>query len=220
MQSISIVAPKKKTRKEDPIAIAKGNSKLGKIPNISLPPGITCQMRCKFCYALKFYKWKSVRKAWDKNYEFYSKYPGIYFLEIEKFLNKYKPILFRYHVGGDIVDFIYFEQMVEMARKHRSINFTVYTKKFDLLESYLQTDTIPDNLIVLLSTAPNYFPDKNLNTFRKTWITGLNDPEYDKLIPNDAFMCPSGVSSNTIHCDKCKVCYSKRDKRDVIFKLH
>ena len=58
------------------IHISDKNSKLGRIPNISLTPGITCSPEaCKTClkggcYALKAYRqYKRTRTAWDENTE-------------------------------------------------------------------------------------------------------------------------------------------------------
>ena len=66
------------------MAISRGNSKLGKVPNISLPPVKSCG-NCKQCapdcYALKSYKqYKNVRASWDYNFDLYKSEPGRYFI--------------------------------------------------------------------------------------------------------------------------------------------
>jgi hypothetical protein len=67
------------------IHISKGNSKLGNIPNLSLPPVKACpnskwcfqkELHLK-CYAMKFYIMRPlVKKAWDDNYQLAQENPN------------------------------------------------------------------------------------------------------------------------------------------------
>lgn len=92
------------------VKISRGNSKLGKIPNINLPPVVTCEkgVPCanKECYALKAFKqYKNVRDAWGHNLKVYLENSTHYFESIINQLKKIKNVFrFRWHSSGDIVD--------------------------------------------------------------------------------------------------------------------
>ena len=55
------------------VKISSGNSKLGKIPSVSLPAGATCRSDCECsrkCYAKKLERLrKTVREAYQHNYD-------------------------------------------------------------------------------------------------------------------------------------------------------
>jgi hypothetical protein len=203
------------------LRIIRGNSKLGKIPNISLPPGKTCIAECSFCYARKFYKWKNVKKVWDLNYDLYLNDPERYFSDIFKYINYHNSKRFRFHVGGDIIDQNYLLNMIDLAKKSSKTIFTVYTKKFDLIENLKET---PSNLIILLSASPNHLPSECLTkNFRQAWITGLNDSNYNLILQQkeNLILCPAYKDNNIkITCEKCKMCYDLNNKKDIVFKLH
>ena len=93
------------------VCISKGNIKLGSIPNVNLPPIVTCEsgVPCaqkNGCYALKAYRqYPNVRNAWNNNLNVYSMNPDFYFESICKQLGKMKNLpRFRWHSSGDMVD--------------------------------------------------------------------------------------------------------------------
>lgn len=92
------------------VKISLGNSKIGRIMNINLPPIISCPtgVPCALdrCYALKAYRrYPNVRLAWDSNLSFYKNNPIEFFNNIKIQLEKKKKIKrFRWHSSGDIVD--------------------------------------------------------------------------------------------------------------------
>ena len=55
------------------VSISNGNSKMGKIPSVSLPPILTCPKGtpcAKRCYAKRIYnRYPSVKNAYDKELE-------------------------------------------------------------------------------------------------------------------------------------------------------
>ena len=195
------------------ISISLGNSKLGKIPNISLPPVLTCvkNIPCSIegCYALKFYKmYPSVRNAWDKNLNFFQKNPGDYFVQINNFLKKKNPRLFRWHVGGDIISQTYLDGMKQIATFNPKINFLAYTKNFNL--DYL---SLPNNLNIIVSMWPGIpIPIHLQNILIFSWM----DDGRDTRIPNvDKFICSTD-------CKTCKICWitSNHKYKNIIFKKH
>ena len=91
------------------VKISAGNMKLGKIPNVNLPPIITCAYRVpcmKKCYAMKAYRaYPNARDAWNNNLNIYHMNKEEYFASIIKQLKKIKHFdKFRWHSAGDILD--------------------------------------------------------------------------------------------------------------------
>lgn len=107
------------------VKISLGNTKMGKIPSISLPPIKSCGncSKCsKHCYAKKAYlQYKNTRDAYDRNLAILKNDPQDYFHQIREFINKSynknKPIpCFRWHVAGDILDLNYFDASADFIR--------------------------------------------------------------------------------------------------------
>lgn len=93
------------------VRISAGNTKLGSIPNVNLPPITTCeeQVPCavnKGCYAIKaFRQYPNVRNAWNNNLKVYQLNSNFYFTSIINQLRKIRHLpRFRWHSSGDIVD--------------------------------------------------------------------------------------------------------------------
>ena len=87
--------------------LSPGNIKLGKMPNVSLPPVVTCngcdEYCGKKCYSMKAYSmYPSVRNMWDKNLESAKTNMDQYFSQILAELQaKRKPVkFFRWPVAN------------------------------------------------------------------------------------------------------------------------
>lgn len=151
------------------IHISSGNIKLGKIPNISLPPILTCEKNIpcskEGCYALKIYKLRPiVRNAWDENYKFYINNSNEYFKKISLYIKSKRktPERFRWHVSGDIIDNDYLDGIKEVCFENKETNFLIFTKK------KLDYNLIPNNLTIRFSNWPNYYNDSNLSL--SSWV--------------------------------------------------
>jgi len=136
------------------VKISAGNSKLGSIPSVSLPAGETCRHDCecyKKCYARRLERLRpAVRNAYQHNYELLKSNPTTYWREIEGqiMMSRY----FRFHVSGDIPDADYLEHMVEVADRNRHCGILCFTKKYELVNSFLANGgKIPENLHIILS---------------------------------------------------------------------
>lgn len=138
--------------------ISDGNSKVGRIPNTSFPPGATCRADAPCftsgeCYAIKFYRmYKECRKAWDENLAYYKADPAGYWTDLERTFATARQ--FRYFVSGDIPDAEYFKRMVEAARAFPKCDFLAFTKQFETVNAVMDEmddKTIPDNLHLLFS---------------------------------------------------------------------
>lgn len=195
--------------------ISKGNSKMGKIPNISLPPIVTCngcEDTCADkCYANKFYRmYPSVKKAWDKNLEEYLTNPVKYFASISKQLARLQPKFFRWHVGGDIPNQLYFIGINNVANMYPATKFLLFTKQYATINAYVELrDMLPKNLQIVFSAWPGMQIDNPFN-FKIAW---MQDGTEDR-VPESAFECAGS-------CTECSACFSlNKIDRDVVFHIH
>jgi hypothetical protein len=189
------------------LSISKGNMKLGHIPNLSLPPVVTCRpgVPCAGqCYANKAYRlYPNVKKVWDTNWELWSTNPVDYFGQLQAWLFKHKPEWFRFHVSGDIPDRRYWESLNYTATLFLETKFMLFTKRFDLEFGY-----IPPSLSVVLSMWPGQAIPEHLDHLPKAWCLP------DDRAPASALLCPG-------NCESCGACWSLAQRgQDVAFKLH
>ena len=143
----------KKVNKENRVSISKGNSKMGYIHSVSLPPVITCAKGCacaKKCYAAKLCRLRpNVRKAYERNLRILQNNMDDYFHQVaeDAALQKY----FRFHVSGDIPDMNYLDRMVKLAEDLPGTTFLAFTKQYNFINNYLQYAEIPGNLKIIFS---------------------------------------------------------------------
>lgn len=191
------------------IRIADGNSKLGKVPNISLIPGKdcgNCQSCVKDCYAVKFWRMHpTVRAAWSANSELCHGDRNAYFDGVRAYLADKRPKYFRWHVAGDILDQDYLERMKAIARAFPQTSFLCFTKMHSLRFSRL-----PRNLTVVASMWPGLQPHRNVAKLPKAWMQDGSETR----VPDDAVPCPG-------NCESCGMCWAlPMLERDVVFHKH
>ena len=189
------------------VKISDGNSKLGKIPNISLPPVKACgncEECAKDCYALKFFRmYPTVRNAWSGNWNCYKKSPVDYWDSIRQYLSKKAPKYFRWHVAGDVVDQDYLDKMSEIARDNPDTTFLVFTKMYEL--NYAN---VPDNLSVIISA----WPGKELFNPSGLPVAYMQDGHETRV--ENAIECP-GL------CQTCGMCFQlQKLGKNVVFDKH
>lgn len=135
------------------VSISPGNSKMGAIPSVSLPVGMTCRAcACiKKCYAKKLERLRpAVRNAYLNNLMMLTEEPATYWREVEAavMMNRY----FRFHVAGDIPDSAYLQNMVKIAERNTHCEILCFTKKYDIINTYLASHiSFPTNLHIILS---------------------------------------------------------------------
>jgi len=138
------------------ISISPGNQKMGYIPSISLPPVVTCANGCTCankCYAARLCKIrKTVRNAYQRNLDILTSDPGSFWLQVKAaaMVTKY----FRFHVAGDIPNPEYLQQMTQLARDLPGAKFLAFTKQYSMVNDFLISEDLPENLQVIFSAWP------------------------------------------------------------------
>jgi hypothetical protein len=198
------------------VYVSPGNTKLGKVLNVSLPPIITCRCnapcRNKDCYALKAWRqYPGTRAAWRGNLEAYQRNADDYFDALVVAFKRSKTRLVRYHVGGDVPDETYLAGMLRVARELPKKQFLTFTKQYELLES-LKKIHVPANLNIIASAWPGLeMPAGLVEKFSTAWLRDPNKP--DPRIPADARACPG-------NCASCGVCFGLKAGQSVVFDKH
>lgn len=195
--------------------ISKGNNKMGKIPNISLPPIVTCngcEGTCAGkCYAMKFYRmYPSVKKAWDSNLAEWQEDSTAYFSSITSQLSKLRPKFFRWHVGGDIPSHSYFRGIIVVANTMPTTKFLVFTKQYNFVNWAVDNGVLlPSNLQIVFSAWPG-MEVTNPFHFKVAWM----QDGHETRVPESAFECAGS-------CTECSACFSlDKIDRDVVFHIH
>lgn len=192
------------------LKISEGNNKLGKIANLSMPPGLTCVpgIPClsEGCYAMKAYRlYPNVQNAWTSNLELWESNPGKFFSEFSAWLTKKKPERFRLFTGGDMPSEEFLTQLMFVATNHPETGFLVFTKRYDY-----DYGKMPDNLKVVLSIWPGVKLPTNTDL---PWAWLEEDPRRRKTFPH--YVCPGG-------CDACPhLCWDKLSTgMHLVFQKH
>lgn len=175
------------------ISISEGNKKIGKTPNVSLPPLITCadDAPCrKDCYANNhaYRLYKNTRAAWDRNWELWQTKSGDYWVQIQDYLNYRKPEYFRWHTGGEIPDQRYAQMIATIAALNPSTCFLVYTT----------TDFLNDVYYNNLKVIRSQWIGQTVVTDRRKFVV------LEKGQQTEGFMCPG-------KCESCRECWSDNE---------
>ena len=183
--------------------ISNGNSKIGRVLNVSLVPIETCggciggRCRCwEICYDIKAcVQYVNVIRARVRNTIIAMNDRDRFFDDIDKAMNRRRKNKYlRFHVGGEIPDFDYFCRMVDIAKRHPDFKVWTYTKCYWIVNQYCDQfgrDAIPDNFTIMFSEWRGYDMDNPYNF-----------PEFRVVFKDDAvrpagFYCPG-------NCDICK----------------
>lgn len=181
------------------MAISKGNRKIGRVMNVSLPPLLSCA-NCsgcsKLCYDIKacLQYPDTVIDARMRNLTILQKDREEYFRRINDAISRRRlHKFFRWHVAGDIIDADYFARMVEIARRHPDFKFWTYTKNYAVVNRWVDEngrDAIPANLSVMFSEWRG-MPMDNPHGFPEFRVV------FKDETPPAGFYCPG-------NCDVCK----------------
>lgn len=219
------------------VSISKGNGKMGAIQSVSLPSGITCRpCACmEKCYAKRIERLrKSVRDAYQNNYNILTTEPDVYWREVEAaiMLSRY----FRFHVSGDIPDEEYLDRMVGIAKRNPHCEILSFTKKYEIINDYINKkymDSIAGTTIhpqfYDMSMVTKLVIPQNLHIIFSAWV-GL--PMVNPFSLPEAhvrYRDGSTTASATAHecggnCTECAVtdggCWVLQRGEQVVFNEH
>ena len=207
------------------LTLTRGNTKMGRVLNISLPPPLTCDLSLpcyrKGCYAMRsaYKMYSEVRRAWDGNHAVWRASRSLYEHAVVTAIAKAKPKLFRWHVGGDIPGFAeeadaYIGVVCRIAKAFPALRFWLTTKKHEAVDRAYNRSAIRacPNLSVVLSMWPGL---QCRAVLQKRWPTAwVDDPKNPDLrIPADARRCCG-------HCESCAACWGMKAGESVVFEKH
>ena len=184
-----------KTGKDVRVRISNGNSKMGSVASVSTLPFITCPARCKDtcgadCYAAKLANLRpNVLKSYAINTAIAMYNPGEYWKQINIAVASVR--YFRFHVSGDIMNKVYFDNMVQIAIDNPSTEILCFTKRYEIVNEYINNgNTIPGNMHILFSGWENLAP-KNPHKFPETNIFTTENEIQDnwKICGGNCFNC-------------------------------
>ena len=204
-------------KKELHVSISKGNSKMGAVQSVSLPPFKTCSpAACKLCgkkcYVRRIIaRRKTVREAYERNLLILRTDPEKFWREVSAAIAM--TTHFRFGVSGDIADIDYLTHMVELARKHKHCELLCFTKQFDIVNEFLKTHRLPKNLHLIFSAWKGLEMDNHYNL-----------PEAHVLYRDGTTTAKDGAKWCSGNCFECAVdnsnCWSLQKGEQIIFKEH
>ena len=197
------------------VKISSGNSKMGNIPSVSLPAGVTCRSCgcAKKCYAARLERLRpNVANAYRHNLEVLQSDPATYWREVEASIMMSR--FFRFHVSGDIPDDTYFEHMVDIARTNTHCEILCFTKKYDIVNSHISIiGALPKNFHVIFSGWPGL-----------TMVNPYNLPEAHVKFRDGTTTARADAKKCGGNCTECAVtdggCWVLECGEQVVFDEH
>ena len=195
------------------ISISRGNSKMGAIPSVSLPPVTTCPAGCpctKLCYAAKLCKLRpTVAAAYSRNMATYTEDPAGYFKQVSNAMCTTR--FFRFHVSGDCPDPDYLSRVFQVCRENPGTRVLMFTKRYEWAAAEIGRSGMPENLQIVLSEwgkMPVYNPH-NLPTAAVIFKGQEPDPRWK--------IC----GGNCTECASCGIgCWELKNGETIAFYQH
>lgn len=188
--------------------VSVGNTKIGRTANVSLLPVVTCPqgVACaKECYARLLMYSKTAEKAWLDNTAYAVNDPRGFIRSVWEWVDSHKVEYFRWHVGGDVPSYAYYEGMCDIARFFGYVEFLVFTKRREYIWPRL------GNLHVIWSAwvgevVPTLEQRRSSGIERVAWVEG------DGRAPKSAIGCRGT-------CERCRECWGGGSE-DLLLKKH
>ena len=196
------------------VHISKGSGKLELINSISTNTltndYCTKQAKnvnsiCNVCYSQKSLKTfrKNMVNVLDRNSRLLSE-QLIQKSLLPTIFNSY----FRFNSHGELINLIHLENLVNIAKKNKHCNFTLWSKRFDLITIFFDSHKKPKNLFLVYSNSKLNSPiNKPIKYFDKTFNNITKDKVNDFKIN-----CFS-------KCKDCLLCYTKNKTVTIIEKV-
>lgn len=200
------------------LCLSTGNSKLGRIPNISMPPILSCRrhlLPCReLCYAAKFMGRTAVRQGWLHNYWLWQTHPARFMEALKRYLLQKRPARFRYFVGGDIPDMDFWDFVISLGYMFPKTAFLCFTKRYELVAT--SPNPVPENLSVYISRWPECEALESVYASLKRSLAQypcaiMQGKEAPRRRWPGARPCPGS-------CATCTLCF--KGKMSVVFEQH
>ena len=201
------------------ISVNNGNGTTGpgcltlSVPTDACGKDVPCK---KGCYCLKGrQQFAQILGGYHRNLRLWNESHKSFKLQLTNVLDKAPQKKFRWFDAGDIPDADFLDMMFVVARKYPEISFLSYTKKYDMVNEYLNHHRLPKNLCIRFSMWDKSWDVPNPHNLPLSYVN-FKDTTRNPDIPKKAFKCP-GTGKTT--CDKCGVCFNKNVK-SVVFNQH
>lgn len=201
---------------EQHVYISTGNRKTGfAVPSVSLIPVKdcgNCSSCSRLCYDIRNDMYPSVMDTRARNSAMARNAVDRYFKEIETACKAFR--FFRWHIGGDILDYNYLLGVIRVAVNNPGCTFLIFTKMYDLVNYFVEAGgVIPSNLQIIFSDWPGAKMDNpyKFPTSSPVFADGTT------AAPADAIECPGD-------CSTCAVmgagCWTLKAGQGVKFNAH
>lgn len=200
------------------VSISRGNSKMGAVPSVSLPPVKTCSPEAvKFCgrkcYVKRYVmrRQKTVGAAYERNLYILQNDPEKFWREVNAAVAM--ATHFRFGVSGDIPDVYYLANMITIASNNPHCQILCFTKQYKIVNTHLPRCILPDNLHIIFS-AWKGLPMEN----------PYNLPEAHVFYRDGTTTAKDGARYCSGNCYECAMtnanCWSLQKGEQIIFKEH
>ena len=186
-------------------------------------PLCTCRedAPCKdTCYANHHNQTRAtVQAAYYRNFRLMNENIDDLFEQIEYKIKHSGLNMVRFFDSGDLPSYDFLERMCTMIRKFPDVKFMAFTKKYEIVNDYLNEHTLPDNFNIIFSAWDHTWTFDNPYKLPVAYVD-FKDKRLNPKIPKTAFRCPTnGKKLGVITCSMCKKCWNKKLKA-VVFEQH
>lgn len=165
---------------------------------------------CSICYALKGrYVFPNVLEAMEKRYQGLTSEKWVDAIVSMISRKRKRKDFFRWHDSGDLQGQWHLDKIVQVARKLPHVKFWLPTREYRIVEDYMRSYTIPDNLTIRLSAFMiDGQPPLALASRLGLTTSGVS---------LESFTCPAYRQNN--ECKDCRACWDKGVK-NVSYRKH
>lgn len=206
------------------VSANNGNRKTGKacltlsFPVISCREDAPCKISSK-CYCMKGPQacYASVLGAYYRNWRLWQENPKRFEEQVNAIICYNGLPLFRWCDAGDFPDYEFFLMTIRVARKNPEVKFMAYTKKYEMINQYFESDVkeLPGNYTLRFSQWDKSWNVPNPYSLPIATVA-FKDSKLSPEIAQNAFWC-EGTGKTS--CSMCRACWNKKIKQ-VVFKQH
>jgi hypothetical protein len=201
------------------ICANNNNRKLGKAC-ISVPfpvtvcnPNAPCFQKCYAQHGCQGFA--NVQGAYYRNLRLYNNNADDFFEQLHYKIKWSGLPMVRFFDSGDYPDAEFLQRSVELAKQFPNVKFMAFTKKYHLVNEYLDNGgKLPDNYNIVFSAWDALWEVPNPYGLPVAYVK-FKEERFTPVIPKNAFHCPGRESS----CSMCGVCWNRKVKA-VYFDEH